>query len=240
MLQQLADALPDSYVQRLSIEFNRLPMPAAAPASAAAPTVSSGGAQILTISDPANDGKAVPGLDLPSRPGTTASTASISGNNNAPASARLAGGLDSMPEEEVGGDVGDKLASLASRIAASPDCVFAQFASPDSPLVSLTLRADGITSTGATALFEMLAENRSLMVCPSVRLLCLNVRTQALNLWENEIGDEAIGVLATLLLSNRVVTAVSLARNRISDAGAIALSHSFRAVPVDKVCADSL
>src|SRR4051812_15925378 len=65
--------------------------------------------------------------------------------------------------------------------------------------------------------------------------MCLLMFWQTLNLWDNLIGDAPLPILADLLQSNRVLAALSLARNQITDEGARTLAAVFRAVPVDKV-----
>ncbi|TYZ57669.1 hypothetical protein PybrP1_011173 [[Pythium] brassicae (nom. inval.)] len=86
--------------------------------------------------------------------------------------------------------------------------VFAQLLEAPSPLVVLSLRANGIASAGATAIAHALRTNSTL---------------QSLNLFQNRVGDDGALAIAHALPHNTALKALSLASNGLTGAGARAL-----------------
>jgi Ran GTPase-activating protein (RanGAP) involved in mRNA processing and transport len=79
--------------------------------------------------------------------------------------------------------------------------VYARLIEGDSPLVSLSLRCNGITCAGAKALAKALRQNKKL---------------ERLNLFQNEIRDEGALEIAYSLPWNSALKHLSLANNLLS------------------------
>ncbi|KAG7398810.1 hypothetical protein PHYBOEH_010442 [Phytophthora boehmeriae] len=82
--------------------------------------------------------------------------------------------------------------------------MFAQLINEESALVFLSLRANGISSRGATALARALRTNKTL---------------EALNLFQNSIGDAGARAFAYALPFNTTLKTLSLANNQLTGHG---------------------
>uniref|UniRef100_K3WIR1 Uncharacterized protein n=1 Tax=Globisporangium ultimum (strain ATCC 200006 / CBS 805.95 / DAOM BR144) TaxID=431595 RepID=K3WIR1_GLOUD len=89
--------------------------------------------------------------------------------------------------------------------------VYAQLLEVHSPLVCLSLRANGITPIGAVKLAKALRHNTTL---------------QSLNLFQNQIGDEGALAIAHALPYNTILKTISVANNGITGEGAKALINA--------------
>lgn len=84
--------------------------------------------------------------------------------------------------------------------------VFAQLLVASSPLVVLSLRANGMTAGGATALAHALRANTTL---------------QSLNLFQNCVGDDGALAIAHALPYNTALKVLSLANNGLTGVGCV-------------------
>ncbi|DAZ97125.1 TPA: hypothetical protein N0F65_010448, partial [Lagenidium giganteum] len=98
----------------------------------------------------------------------------------------------------------------------SPDTVFAGLLDETSPLTFLSLRANGISASGAQAMAKRLRANKTI---------------QSLNLFQNNLEDDGAIALAHALPFNTSLKTVSFANNGITGKAALVLAQALTKYP---------